>query len=293
MAERDIFEEDDYELSGRVPEPVVTQTLGSYGVPINGGNPAGYMDLNYWQSRHDEGLPGAPSVNDMFNTETGQLNPGWARTGRGYEMVPQAAPQQTYENYPTSYGGGGGAPSGGGYEPPSFSWPRWNAPQYTPGPAFVAPPPFSFADFKAPDPSEVNNDPSYKFRRDEGLQAIEHSAAAKGLTRLPQTQKAMAGWNQDFASQEYGNIWDRSANTWSMNRNNAADNYAKNYGISRDVWDRNESQNLNAFDRNYRSSLDAFNFNEREPAQATFDDMYRRWRGELDGNIALLGAGND
>lgn len=177
-------------------------------------------------------------------------------------------------------GGGGGGFDGGGYN--DFAWPRFNAPRYSPGPQFQAPPAFSYAEFKAPDASAIHNDPSFKLRRDEGMQAIEHGAAAKGLSRLPSTLKALAGWNQDFAGREYGNIFDRSAQTWGMNRNNAADAYSTNYGISRDVWDRNETQNLNAFDRNYRGAFDEFDYNQFRPSTMTFNDMYNRWKASLD-----------
>jgi hypothetical protein len=188
-----------------------------------------------------------------------------------------------------------------------FQFPHFNAPTYTPGAAFVAPPPFEYApfsygEFKAPQFSDIYNDGSYTGRRDEGLNAIQNSAAAKGLTRLPATLKALAGWNQDFASREYGNIFDRAATTydrnrnnafgnWQANRNNAADNYSLNYGIARDVWDRGEKQNLDAFDRNYRSAYDAFDFNEFKPASMTFDDMYRRWKAQLDATTSIATAG--
>lgn len=198
---------------------------------------------------------------------------------------------------PTTYGGGGGYYGGGGRVSGGggggFAWPRFNAPQYTPGAPMAAPPPFEYEAFKQPEFSDIYKDGSYKGRRDEGLQAIEHGAAAKGLTRLPATQQELGKWNQDFASREFGNIFDRAANTWTMNRNNAADNYSKNYGISRDVWDRNEQQNLSTYDRNYRAALDMFDRNEFEPSKLTFDDMYRRWRDELDANTRIATGNYD
>lgn len=202
--------------------------------------------------------------------------------------------------------GGPSAASGAGS---GFSWPQFNAPTYTPGPGFQAPPafsydPFSYESFKAPEFNDIYKDGSFIGRRDEGTQAIEHGAAAKGLTRLPQTLKALAGWNQDFASREYGNIFDRSANTydrnrgnafgnWQANRNNAADNYSLNYGVSRDVWDRGEQQNLSAWDRNYKSAVDSFDFNQWKPASMTFTDLYNRWKSELDATTTLASGGGD
>jgi hypothetical protein len=190
-------------------------------------------------------------------------------------------------------GGGGGGGDYGSFDSSGFAWPQFNAPNYTQGPAFQAPPAFSYEAFKAPGFNEIFSDPSYTGRRDEGLQAIEHGAAARGLTRLPNTLKALAGWNQDFASREYGNIFDRSANTWNMNRNNAADTYSTNYGISRDVWDRGEGQNRFKFDQDYRGAKDAFDMNAFQPSKLTFEDMYRRWRDELDSTTRIATAGAD
>jgi hypothetical protein len=205
-----------------------------------------------------------------------------------------------------STGGGQTQPSGFG-DTSGFAWPRFNAPQYTPIAPFVAPPafefaPFSYEDFKAPQFSDIYNDGSFIGRQQEGMKAIENSAAAKGLTRLPATLKALAGWNQDFASREYGNIFDRAAGTydrnrgnafsnWQANRNNAADNYSLNYGIARDVWDRNDRQNTDTYDRNYKSAFDTFNYNDFQPAKYTFDDMYRRWKDQLDATTSIATAG--
>jgi hypothetical protein len=197
---------------------------------------------------------------------------------------------------PSSSGGGGGGggttyggdfSGSGSYDTSGFAWPQFAAPTYTPGPAFTAPPAFQFDAFSAPKPSEIYSDPSYTQRRDEGLQAIEHGAAAKGLTRLPQTLKALAGWNQNFASREYGNIFDRAGQTYDRNRNNAADTYSLNYGVSRDVWDRGEQQNVTAFDRNYKSAYDSFDMNEWKPAAMTFEDMRARYLAELDATTRL------
>jgi hypothetical protein len=113
------------------------------------------------------------------------------------------------------------------------------------------------------------------------LQAIEHGAAAKGLSRLPATLQSLGAWNQDFASREYGNIFDRSAQTYDRNRNNAADTYSLNYGISRDV-----------FDRDYAGARDQFQFNQFEPAKMNFEDMYRRWKAELDSTTAIATGDN-
>lgn len=209
-------------------------------------------------------LPPTPYVipPDIYDTNTPP--PTTTTTRTPVDPGPQTTPQ------PYTSGTGGMSGGGGG----GFAWPKFNAP------TFQAPPAFQYDAFKAPEFSDIFKDPSYQGRRDEGLNAIEHSAAAKGLTRLPQTVKALGGWNQDFAAREYNNIFDRAAQTYDRNRANAADTYSMNYGVSRDV-----------FDRNYQGARDMFDYNEWRPSQLTFEDMYRRWKANLDSQTQIAAAG--
>lgn len=109
--------------------------------------------------------------------------------------------------YGGSYGGGsGGWGSGGGV--PQFNWTR----------------------FEAPKPEDVANDPSYQFRLAEGNKAIEGSAAAKGLLRTGGTLKDIAGYGQDLASQEYGNMFNRALQGWGANYQGEKDAFAPQYG---------------------------------------------------------------
>lgn len=60
---------------------------------------------------------------------------------------------------------------------------------------------FTLADF--------SKDPGYQFRMDEGSSAMERGAAARGGLMNGGTLKALARYNQDFASGEYGKAYDR------------------------------------------------------------------------------------
>jgi hypothetical protein len=62
--------------------------------------------------------------------------------------------------------------------------------------------------FQAPG-SDFTTDPGYQFRLDQGQRAIERSAAARGTVANPATQKALERFNQDTASTEYGNVYNR------------------------------------------------------------------------------------
>lgn len=60
---------------------------------------------------------------------------------------------------------------------------------------------FSMTDFQ--------QDPGYKFRMQQGQQAIERSAAARGMTQSGAQLKALAQYGQDLGAQEYQSAYDR------------------------------------------------------------------------------------
>jgi hypothetical protein len=93
------------------------------------------------------------------------------------------------------------------------------------------------------DGSFMNNwqqDPGYQFRLSEGMKAVENSAAARGSLNSGATLKGLTRFGQDFASNEYGNIYNREygrlSNLANMGQNSAAQtgqagqNYANAYG---------------------------------------------------------------
>jgi hypothetical protein len=60
---------------------------------------------------------------------------------------------------------------------------------------------FTAADFQA--------DPGYQFRLDQGQNQIQSSAAARGGLLSGAAAKALTKYNQNFASNEYGNVYNR------------------------------------------------------------------------------------
>lgn len=52
-------------------------------------------------------------------------------------------------------------------------------------------------------------DPGYQFRMQEGMKAIQSSAAAKGGLNSGATLKALSNYGQQTAAEEYGNIYNR------------------------------------------------------------------------------------
>jgi len=67
--------------------------------------------------------------------------------------------------------------------------------------------------FRAPSLDEARNEPGYEFARSEGNRGLEQSAAGRGVLRTGGTLKDLASWNNRFAEQNYGNVFDRSFRT--------------------------------------------------------------------------------
>lgn len=112
------------------------------------------------------------------------------------------------------FGGSLTAPFTGTFTPPTggpdLSWlpniPEFHAPQYTPPPAFAA-----------PKGEDVFNEPGYAFRSGEGQRALEQSAAGRGVLNTGGTLKDLIKYGQDFASNEYGNVYNRALSTYGTN----------------------------------------------------------------------------
>jgi len=68
----------------------------------------------------------------------------------------------------------------------------------------------------------LRQDPSYQFRLNQGLDSVQSSAAAQGGLLSGATLKALNNYAQDYASQEYGNAYNRLSNIVGMGQNAAA-----------------------------------------------------------------------
>ena len=79
--------------------------------------------------------------------------------------------------------------------------------------------------FKPPTPEELAANPSYQFRLQGGREAIDRSAAARGMLRTGGTLKDLAEYGQNFASQEYEGAYDRALRQYDITRQNALDKW--------------------------------------------------------------------
>jgi hypothetical protein len=77
-----------------------------------------------------------------------------------------------------------------------------------------------YKSFEAPTGVDFTNDPGYQFRLQQGEQALQNSAAARGGLLSGGTAKAFEDYAQGQASNEYGNVYNRALQTYGTNASN-------------------------------------------------------------------------
>lgn len=105
-------------------------------------------------------------------------------------------------------------------------------------------------------------DPGYKFRLDQGMNAIQSSAAAKGLLGSSATMKGIQDYAQGLASQEFGNAYNRFQNTQNQQQGDFEADRAFGQGNFQDA--RNFGYGMNR-DQN------AWNAQNADRAQGMFE----------------------
>jgi hypothetical protein len=73
--------------------------------------------------------------------------------------------------------------------------------------------------FQAPTDITMQNDPGYQARLALGTDAIQRSAAARGGVLTGGTAKALDTYGQDYASNEYNNVYNRALTGYDTNYN--------------------------------------------------------------------------
>lgn len=71
--------------------------------------------------------------------------------------------------------------------------------------------PGSPGDLSAYKKYNFQQDPGYRFRMDEGIKAIDRSAAARGILNSGGQLRRLTRYGQDYASNEYQNVYNRIA----------------------------------------------------------------------------------
>jgi hypothetical protein len=83
--------------------------------------------------------------------------------------------------------------------------------------------------FTPPTGLTEQNDPGYQARLQLGTDAIQRSAAARGGVATGGTAKALNTYGQDYASNEYNNVYNRALNTFGTNFNAYNTNQTNQY----------------------------------------------------------------
>lgn len=84
-------------------------------------------------------------------------------------------------------------------------------------------------EFVSPTAATEQNDPGYQFRYNEGLRALDAGAAARGTVLSGGQRRAEQQYGQDYASNEFGNAYNRAVNDYQLgiqNQNNTFNRYA-------------------------------------------------------------------
>lgn len=181
-------------------------------------------------------------------------NSGYDQTHLGDAGLYNSALQKYYSNALQNYderannipGGGGGSSTGSGGG-------------LSGAPNFMQP--FSEM-FSAPTADDLLKDPSFLGRLQAGTTALERAAAKRGTLLTGGHLKGLSNFASDYASQEYGNVYQRAMNEY-MNRANI---HFTNEG------NRYNSQRTNRMD-DWGINLDEFNMN-RATANDQFNQLF-------------------
>jgi hypothetical protein len=193
------------------------------------------------------GSPYSAQQQAAFQANGGTWN-GEQPGGGGGRGLHDAHPIQTFD----------GAASSGPGAPPAAS-PASPMPTYQ-GPAFTGPDPYSpeaieaaqiHRDFGGVSEADLNADPSFKFRLNQSLGAMQNSAASKGLLKSGATLKGLSDYAGQAASQEYGNVYGRKYGEYLTNLQ--TDQYNANNRLGTDQF--NASRRDAAAQNNFGNSL--------------------------------------
>ncbi len=123
--------------------------------------------------------------------------------------------------------------------------------------------PFSFKPMQMGD---MQQDPSYKWRLSQGVDAMDRSAARNGSLRSGGMSADLIKLGQNMGSQEYQNIWDRNQQGNQQRYNQEAGTY----GINADEMMNRFNRGSNMFNTNYNNRQNEFQ-NRYSRAQNIFD----------------------
>jgi hypothetical protein len=260
-----------------------------------GGNPT---DRAYVQSQlanwyASKGLtptgPGTGPTDIAYYTDKILETGGWTnQTGKGEDNInywTSRIPQDIAEAK------GGGAPGAAGM---TGSFGGMGGPRPYGTSAAPEATPFSYGRFELPSLNETT-DPGYGARLQTGVDAIQRSAAAKGTLLTGGTLKGLNRFAQDYASNEYGNVYNRALQGYNTNYNTAYQPWQSNFNNAYQSWQGNLGAQQQGYSQLYGLSNLGLN---AAGQQAGLGTTYAGQAGNLLGSQAtnagnlITGAGN-
>lgn len=201
------------------------------------GNPTDRAAISAWFKQLGS-MPGAdPSLAANPDYWAGRaIDTGGLRPDNSQYWQDASVGSTAFVNNPNRESGGSG--TGGAGTAPTFT-----------APAYEKPPAFSYADFVAPDPSQLASDPWTQYTLKTQQDAIQKSAAAKGMLETGGTVNDLLTNASAINSQGYQNLWNNAQQTYATNRGNAVDAYNTNYG----------TQYSDPYHYQYQGAQDAYN----------------------------------
>lgn len=206
----------------------------------------------------------------------GNCNGHWGSRPRDTSPVPANVMTAAQATAGGGGGGGGGGAAAAGGPPYSGNWPSYGYGAFDVGDPFTFKD-FAYDPFTGPTLEQAQNEPGYAFARDEGLGALQTSQAAKGIVRTGGSLKDLIGWGNKFATQNYGNVWNRQAQAYGINRDNAFGNWKGNLDKDFNAFNANFDHRLAGYNTNRTTYTTGFDYAYRA-AQSQFDDAWRRWQ---------------
>lgn len=134
------------------------------------------------------------------------------------------------------------------------------------------------------DPSQVASDPGYQFRMQQGQQALERSAAARGGLASGGFMKGLDRYSQGLASDEYNNAWNRQQTGYG-------NQWGRLYQLS--GMGLNAAQNLGGIGSSFANNMsNLYGAKGNAQAAGTLAMTSNAAQGVRDvGNIATMGMG--
>ncbi|MGP5174391.1 hypothetical protein [Psychrobacter immobilis] len=143
------------------------------------------------------------------------------------------------------------------------------------------------------DPNNFQADPSYQFRKQQGMDGLQSSAAAGGSLLSGAALKSLNEYNSNLASQEYGNAWQRDQTEKQNLMNTLSGNRSQDYQLfsNEDTRQYNQLANMAGVGQTTANSLGTFGAqNAQNQGNAAINGANAQANGLIGSTNAKLGG---